>query len=163
MSMFADGLRELRRFTDYRGRSTRTDMVAFWLVTFVIGAVSTLAAGLLDYLLDADYRVREIATIGLQAALLLPWIALWVRRLHDQGRSGWWLLLFVPVLIASFAKHYYLAIDDFEALFGREQSNLTLAGGLLALPVLILLCLPGSEAANRYGPNPRYGEAEAAS
>jgi uncharacterized membrane protein YhaH (DUF805 family) len=31
-------------------------------------------------------------------ALILPLIAAAVRRLHDTGRSGWWLLLFLTVI-----------------------------------------------------------------
>ena len=32
-------------------------------------------------------------------AVLLPWLAVGVRRLHDTGRSGWWLLIgIVPII-----------------------------------------------------------------
>ena len=32
-------------------------------------------------------------------ATIIPSLAIWVRRLHDTDRSGWWLLLiFIPVL-----------------------------------------------------------------
>jgi len=32
-------------------------------------------------------------------AMLVPWLAVTVRRLHDTDRSGWWLLiLFVPLI-----------------------------------------------------------------
>jgi uncharacterized membrane protein YhaH (DUF805 family) len=48
------------------------------------------------YLLSALPPVAQIA-LGVFAVLslasLVPWIAITVRRLHDTGRSGWWVLL----------------------------------------------------------------------
>jgi uncharacterized membrane protein YhaH (DUF805 family) len=85
--------------------------------------------------------------------LLAAGISVVVRRLHDRGKSAWWLLLFLvaPGALAGFA----------EPLAG---SNRTAAvAGLLMLPALILwmwfwieiAIIPGQKRANRYGPDPR--------
>lgn len=51
--------------------------------------------GTLFFSSGATGPLGAIATI----ILLLPTIAVSARRLHDTGRSGWWLLLFfVPVI-----------------------------------------------------------------
>jgi len=54
---------------------------------------------------------------------VLPMLAVAVRRLHDNDKSAWWVLLsLVPVL------------------------------GSIAL--IVLLCLPGTQGTNRFGPDP---------
>ena len=38
-----------------------------------------------------------IAVVGLSLALIVPSVALAIRRLHDTNKSGWWLLIaFIP-------------------------------------------------------------------
>lgn len=53
-----------------------------------------LVTGILDAVVGSQ-AVSGIATI----ALLLPSVAAGIRRLHDTGRTGWWLLIaFVPIV-----------------------------------------------------------------
>lgn len=49
---------------------------------------------------DTGYRTRGGPLTGLFGlAMLIPWLAVAVRRLHDTGRSGFWLLImFVPLI-----------------------------------------------------------------
>ena len=83
-----------RRFGDFRGRSSRP---AYWwpfllhlVVFFVLGGIF---AAILD--LDTDQVGPEIVYF---IAYVWLSIALGVRRLHDVGRKGTWLLLgLVPV------------------------------------------------------------------
>lgn len=79
---------------DFRGRSGRKE---FW--TFQLAFLSLL---LLAYLIDAQFFDPVIAADGLPKGLFLPavWLiglvpslAVQVRRYHDVGRSGWWVLL----------------------------------------------------------------------
>jgi len=76
------------------GRLTRG---AFWLrhlTTVPIGLWIVVAAGDVP---GAPYDVP------LAAALVLMLVSVWSRRLHDRGRSAWWLLaMLVPVLGALF-------------------------------------------------------------
>jgi uncharacterized membrane protein YhaH (DUF805 family) len=62
----------------------------FALVNFIIG----VALSIFDRLIDSP-------VLGLiySLAVLLPSLAVGVRRLHDTGRSGWWLLLGLIPLI----------------------------------------------------------------
>jgi uncharacterized membrane protein YhaH (DUF805 family) len=49
--------------------------------------------------------------------VLLPSLAVGVRRLHDTGRSGWWMLIsFIP-LIGGIVLIVFFATD------GEEQPN----------------------------------------
>ncbi|HMG45929.1 MAG TPA: DUF805 domain-containing protein [Allosphingosinicella sp.] len=155
MSLFEDSLAALRRYRDFRGRSTRTDLIAFWLLTVVAGAALLAVASLLEHALLPGSRLADIVPACFQLLTLLPSAALAARRLHDRGWSGWWLLLLVPALVAGLIQQYYVLTRDFDALFSEGLTTLNLAAAAPALAILVLFCLPGEEETNRYGPNPR--------
>lgn len=79
-----------QHYADFKGRARRKE---YWMyiLFYAIGAVIvTLVAGLIRFpLLASLYSL----------ALLVPTLAVAVRRLHDIGKSGWWLLIgLVPVV-----------------------------------------------------------------
>lgn len=92
----------LVNFARFDGRSSRAELRG-WLI-LVVGLLA--AAMLLDALVAAPLRgvapwsdpaAHPVAAVTL-LALAAPTLALLNRRLHDVGRSGWWLwLLAVPV------------------------------------------------------------------
>jgi uncharacterized membrane protein YhaH (DUF805 family) len=77
-------------YVTFAGRAIRSEYW-YWTLFFFIGSI---VAGIIDAVLG----IRVFDTIfGL--AVLLPSIAVGVRRLHDLDRSGWWLLLgFIPLI-----------------------------------------------------------------
>lgn len=84
-----------KQYANFEGRARRK---SFWLfVLFQIIVVSVLSA-ITAPLLDSRIKVNPIVMIY-WSITLMPSIAIAVRRLHDTGRSGWWLLLsFIPIL-----------------------------------------------------------------
>jgi uncharacterized membrane protein YhaH (DUF805 family) len=81
----------LKKYADFSGRARRTDYWLFVLFNMVIAVLLSVV----------DYVISSPGIIGLLFALaiLLPSIAVGVRRLHDTDRSGWWLLIaFVPII-----------------------------------------------------------------
>lgn len=44
---------------------------------------------------DTIFYLLAALFIIIALALLLPYLAAWARRLHDTGKSGWWLLCFI--------------------------------------------------------------------
>ena len=97
-------LKALKQYADFGGRARRTEFWMFVLVNVVISVV----LGIVDTATGTAnaYAVGGMASYspgilgGLYAlAVLIPSIAVTVRRLHDTDRSGWWLLIaFVPLL-----------------------------------------------------------------
>jgi uncharacterized membrane protein YhaH (DUF805 family) len=85
----ADAVRiVLTKYADFSGRARRSEYWWFFLANFIVSIV----AAILDQ--AVGFPLLQIV-LGL--ALLIPGIAVGVRRLHDTGRSGWWLLIaFVP-------------------------------------------------------------------
>ena len=79
------------RYFDFKGKSGRPEYWYFALFLFILG----IGAAVQDSLLGTGGLLAAIASIG----TFIPSIAVSVRRLHDIGRSGWWLLIvFVPVI-----------------------------------------------------------------
>jgi uncharacterized membrane protein YhaH (DUF805 family) len=81
----------LKNYAGFSGRARRTEYWMFFLVNLVIAVV-------LDIL---GLYARFFTIIGLLygLAVLIPSLAVGVRRLHDTGRSGWWLLIgLIPVI-----------------------------------------------------------------
>ena len=90
MDMFIKVARD--NYTNFEGRARRKEFWMFTLVSLVIN-VGTL---ILDASLFSDLGlVNGLYTL----AILLPSIAVGIRRMHDINKSGWWLLLWiVPVI-----------------------------------------------------------------
>ena len=90
-------LQALKKYAVFSGRARRMEYWFFFLFNFLI----SILLGLVDAVtgtLNAETGVGLFSAIyGL--AVLIPGIAVTVRRLHDTGRSGWWfLLIFLPII-----------------------------------------------------------------
>jgi uncharacterized membrane protein YhaH (DUF805 family) len=104
----------LSRYATFSGRASRPEFWWFVLALWIVGVI----AQFLDWLLFGraiDVYELDGGPISFLLVLfvLLPGIALAVRRLHDSGRSGWWLLLeFVPVIGWLVLLFFYLQRSD---------------------------------------------------
>ena len=101
----------LSKYATFGGRASRAEFWR-WVVVFVLlTIVSRIIDGALfgSSIQDAFYvhDAHQPVTSILILALLLPNIALAVRRLHDIGRSGWWLLLMLIPLIGPLVLLYW--------------------------------------------------------
>ncbi len=74
----------LREYAVFAGRTSRRRYWVFVLTSGLVAAVPLI--------LDALLGWRGVATLAYLVALTVPATGLAVRRLHDAGRSGWWLL-----------------------------------------------------------------------
>jgi uncharacterized membrane protein YhaH (DUF805 family) len=81
----------LQRYADFSGRSRRME---YWM--FFVGVFgATIVASILDGILGMAGMVAGVyGPIYLLVSLgtLIPSIAVGVRRMHDQDRSGWWII-----------------------------------------------------------------------
>jgi len=88
----------LSKYATFSGRAARSEF--WWWILAVV--LATIVATILDELIFGSAPGGESIGIlsGLLAlALLLPNLAVAVRRLHDTDRSGWWLLLgLIPII-----------------------------------------------------------------
>ena len=74
------------KYADFNGRAGRPEFWWFALFCLVLGLVVQMILG-------------DIIGMLVNLALLLPSLAVGIRRLHDTDKSGWWLLLvFIPIV-----------------------------------------------------------------
>jgi uncharacterized membrane protein YhaH (DUF805 family) len=86
-------LEVLKKYATFGGRARRTEFWMFVLINFIIDAV-------LQILWSATGNVAlEVIYYLYALAVLIPGIAVTVRRLHDTGRSGgWWFIGLIPIV-----------------------------------------------------------------
>jgi uncharacterized membrane protein YhaH (DUF805 family) len=86
----------VKKYAVFEGRASRRELWMFVLANLIIGVVANIVSPTLGMLYDLF--------------VLIPSFALGARRLHDIGRSGWWLLIgLIPfigaiILIIMFAQ-----------------------------------------------------------
>jgi uncharacterized membrane protein YhaH (DUF805 family) len=99
----------LRKYAVFSGRARRQE---YWMF-FLFNLLFLFIAVYVDQVTGTFFIVTSIYSI----AMIIPNLAVGVRRLHDIGRSGWWLLLmFVPVVGA-------LVLFVFSVLNGESNEN----------------------------------------
>ena len=86
----------LKKYAVFEGRARRKEYWYFFLFNLIIALVLGLIEGILGIAPHTDRSILgDIYTI----AVLLPSIAVGVRRMHDVNKSGWFLLIPVYNLI----------------------------------------------------------------
>ncbi|MCS3779022.1 DUF805 domain-containing protein [Tsukamurella ocularis] len=101
---FGQGVsRFFRNYTNFSGRASKSEYWWAALVNFLLVIVVALIAGIIATATggdgDAAAGVVGLIMVVVGLALLVPWIAVSVRRLHDANLSGWlYLLSFVPLV-----------------------------------------------------------------
>ncbi len=86
-------------FSNYAKFTGRASLYEFWY-WMIFTMLGTSAGFIMDEILFPEYTVNTIYPLMLTfvAITILPGLAVGVRRLHDTGRNGLWILL-LPTLI----------------------------------------------------------------
>jgi uncharacterized membrane protein YhaH (DUF805 family) len=113
------------KYADFDGRASRME---FWMFSLfqtivMVGVVAVLMA--LDTSSERSKALCGSVFMLTFVALIVPSLAVTVRRMHDIGLSGWILLLHLAPM------------------------------GLGSLALFILCCIDSQRKDNRYGPNPK--------
>lgn len=85
----------LKKYAEFNGRARRKEYWMFFLFNLIISFVIGFVCGLI-----LGEKGRIVANIY-SLAVLLPSIAVGVRRMHDTDHSGWWII--VPIVNLVFA------------------------------------------------------------
>ncbi len=95
MNYFIDCL--TKKYACFSGRARRKEYWLFVLFNFIVAFV----VGFIGGVLAGATGVEAFAYLGAiyNLAVLLPGFGVFVRRMHDIGRSGWWwLIAFIPII-----------------------------------------------------------------
>jgi uncharacterized membrane protein YhaH (DUF805 family) len=103
----------------YRGRASRS---AFWWFFLFSVVIDVIVFGIRETSDTAGLALGVIVGI----CMLVAWIPLFVRRLHDSEKSGLWALIYIGMIIP---------IVDIVAL----------------IAIIVFGCLPGTPGPNRFG------------
>jgi uncharacterized membrane protein YhaH (DUF805 family) len=95
----------LKNYAGFSGRARRQEYWMFFLFSAIINIVLQILASVTK---------SNIVTIILGVYLLavaIPSLAVFVRRMHDTGRSGWWFFLGLIPLIGAIILLVFLATE----------------------------------------------------
>jgi uncharacterized membrane protein YhaH (DUF805 family)/rRNA maturation protein Nop10 len=92
------------QYADFNGTATRKEYWIYSLlyyslvlvgsfVAFIAGDISNSATGIIISIIGIIGNILSLISVFILCALVGPSLAIAVRRLHDTGKSGWWLLI----------------------------------------------------------------------
>lgn len=90
----------LGKYAQFKGRAGRSEFWMFYLVYFIIGAVFSI---LMNFVASISflYYIILVLQVIIILGLLVPTLAVSVRRLHDIGKGGEWIFINLIPLIGS--------------------------------------------------------------
>ena len=121
-------LKCFNQYADFTGRARRTEFWMFVLFNIIVAFLLCILGIIVMVAAGPDYAVFAFAPYFLYAlAAILPALGVSVRRLHDTGKSGLWLLTaFIPFV-----------------------------NGIFSIILLVFYCIDGDKGPNKYGPDPK--------
>ncbi|MDC0886309.1 DUF805 domain-containing protein [Altererythrobacter sp.] len=152
--IFSRAIGPLRDYGNFWGRISRKDYWSFVLLFAGLAAIAVLSLYFAGYQFTSvapgrwDVSLRQdgpgvgsvlagVFSIGLMLAFAVPLLATAVGRLHDLGRSGWWLLVFF------FGDSFFLLVG------GTDVWTI-----IVDIAFVITMSLKGQPEDNRFGPPP---------
>jgi len=85
----------MKKYAVFSGRARRKEYWMFFLFNLIISFTLGLVCGFAGSLLGLGTQLSSIVSGAYTLAIIVPSVAVVARRMHDLGRSGWWML--VPV------------------------------------------------------------------
>jgi uncharacterized membrane protein YhaH (DUF805 family) len=140
----------LRKYAVFGGRARRKEYWMFVLFNTLFSIVASVLDGVFNttpikFAAEASSANGPIASLY-SLVVLVPSVAVGVRRLHDTDRSGWWM--FLP-----FAALPLVLVMFFDMLVGGILAAVAALAAVITL--LVFYTQDGTPGDNKYGPNPK--------
>ncbi len=145
-----------KKYAKFSGRARRKEYWTFILITILISLV-------LEAIDVLAFKAKPILSTIFGLFIIIPSLAIQVRRLHDTNRSWKWLLItIIPGIIASILLGVNLKnINPNDVTITKG----TIWAGLLflilfvgAIVLFVFYLLPGTVGPNKYGEDPKKDE-----
>ena len=156
MSPFDYALAPWRKYAVFSGRARRSEY--WWFV--LSSVVLSLVAGVIDSIIGLKFIAGLYGPVQilLILAMLVPSIAVCVRRLHDTNRTGWWMMLVVlPYLVAGVVMGLAGANGAASGMVG-SIGLLLIVALIFGIVLFVFTVLDGTHGDNRFGPDPKAAE-----
>jgi uncharacterized membrane protein YhaH (DUF805 family) len=106
MHWYTDVLKN--KYAEFKGRAARQEYWMFVLINMLI----SLALGMVMGILGVSEDIADTISGLYSLAVLIPGLAVASRRLHDGGKSAWWLLLILVPILGWIALIIFLCQDS---------------------------------------------------
>ena len=91
------------KYALFTGRARRSEYWYFTLFNIIV----SLGLGMIDAFTGIGFLSALYSL-----AVIIPSIAVGIRRLHDTGRSGWWLLIILIPVVGAIILIYFFILDS---------------------------------------------------
>ena len=169
-----------KKYFDFKGRARRSEywwFILFGFIVYFVWAFLTaflLALGI-EGLGRSDVMVGSpimafFTTSGIIMLpilfLVIPMYSALTRRLHDTGRSGWWVVASLALSIVYSVTYFYMfnqmisssrnMMEGFSSPLMIVIVILALASMALGIALLVFSVMDSQPHENKYGPSPKY-------
>ena len=103
-------LEALRKYAVFHGRARRSEywyFVLFYVIFSVVATMLDVVTGSYDQA-SGFGLFNGLLTLG----LLIPSLAVTVRRLHDSDHSGWWVLIALVPILGALVLLFFMVLDS---------------------------------------------------
>ena len=167
-----------KKYCDFKGRARRSEYWWFMLFQLIIGIVWSFLCALMLSANGESLASNDVSTfftmLKLTGLMILPVLifiipnwAVQTRRLHDTGRSGWWIVASVALSLIYTIFYYWMMYQMIKNFDSGEYASLPMAmliiSAILGLAVLVMgiiilvFTVQDSQIEeNKYGPSPKY-------
>ena len=149
----------LKKYAVFSGRASRKEYWMFFLWNIIISFFIGVLIGIVTTATGVSKDTGDFVQAIYSLAIMMPSIAVAFRRLHDTGRSGWWLggeLMFIAVSVL---------ITIGLVLMGANIALLILIPfvfipvvAIYSIVLTVFLIQKGMVGKNKYGPDPKSSE-----
>lgn len=102
-------LQAFKKYAVFKGRSTRSEYWYFTFISLIIYGLFYLYDIAMMYGNDINF---PIFSQMYNLMVVIPSLALGVRRLHDVGKSGWWIWIVLIPLVGFIFLIYFITRDS---------------------------------------------------
>lgn len=140
-------LKVLKNYVGFDGRARRKEFWMFTLVNMIVIMVfSIIMAVAQEAVAQEAWTILFVLYLFYWIAVLLPSVAVTVRRLHDINKSGWWIVIYgLAAMLLSVAMKSNTPVWWVLSIIGL-------------ILFLAMLCTKGDQGDNEYGPDPKANE-----
>jgi uncharacterized membrane protein YhaH (DUF805 family) len=82
----------LNKYADFTGRAGRKEYWMFQLFNVIVAAGNGFVLGFVSRVFKLEPVFADMGIVIYMLAMLPPSVAVAIRRMHDVGRRGWWVL-----------------------------------------------------------------------